>query len=52
MLKVRHVAVNGALRHLQPLGEKFSCAQAPAADEVDEMEEAVGAAHGGAMIEE
>jgi hypothetical protein len=46
MLQVGHVAIDGALRHLQPLGQKFSRAQAAAADQLDKMEESVGAAHG------
>ena len=50
VLQIGHVAIDGPLRHLQPLGQKFSRAQTPAAYQLDKMEEAVGAAHGGGMV--
>ena len=47
VLEVRHVAVDGALRDFQPLGQEGGRGQPPPANELNDLEEAVGAAHGG-----
>ena len=45
VLQVGHVAVDGALRHFQPLGQEGGGGQAPPADELHDLEQAVSAAH-------
>jgi hypothetical protein len=45
VLQVGHVAVHRALRHLQALREKRGRGEPAPADELHELEEAVGAAH-------
>jgi hypothetical protein len=45
-LEVADVAVDGALRDLEPLGEGASGLQATGAEELDYAEEAIGASHG------
>ena len=46
-LQVGHVAVDGALRHLEPLRQERGGREPPPADELDDLEQAVGAAHEG-----
>ena len=45
VLQVGHVAVDGALRDFQPLGQEGGGGQAPPADELHDLEQAVSAAH-------
>jgi hypothetical protein len=46
MLQVGHVAVNRPIRHFQPLGQVSGRGKPPAADQLDDVEQAVGTAHG------
>jgi hypothetical protein len=46
VLQVGHVAVNRAFRYFEAFGEKSGGTQAAAADQLDEVEETVGTAHG------
>ena len=49
--EVAHVAVDGALRHLELLREPASGARSPSpAEQLDDAEEPIGAAHGVAMV--
>lgn len=43
--EIGDVAVDRALRDLEAIGEEARGAEAPAADQLDELEQAVGAAH-------
>ena len=45
VLQVGHVAVDGALRDLESLGQEGGGGQAPPADELHDLEQAVSAAH-------
>ena len=46
VLQVRHVTVNRALGHFQALRQMRRRGQATAPDELDDLKQAVGAAHG------
>ena len=46
VLEVRHIAVDGAGRDFEPLGQEGGRGQAPPTDELDDLKKAVGAAHG------
>jgi len=46
MLQVRDVAIDRACRHFQPLGEECRRGEPATADQLDDLEQAVGAAHG------
>ena len=46
MLQVGHIAVNGALRHFEALRQMRRRGETTPADELDNLEQAVGAAHG------
>ena len=46
VLEVRHIAVDGARRDFEPIGQEGGRGQAPPSDELNNLEQAVGTAHG------
>jgi hypothetical protein len=46
VLQVSHIAVHRALGHLQPLRQKRRRGQTPPTNELDDLKQAIGAAHG------